>query len=97
MCKAHLDAFAVAPRLLECLSAGERSGKVSCRLVDIAGDSALWLFRAALRFERARVAVEFARAIEQRVAIMYCAARLELLSAGTLVDICSRVVSEVVT
>ena len=54
------------------------------------------LFRAALRFEWTWVAVEFARAIEQRVAVVYCAARSELLSARALVDIRSRVVSEVV-
>jgi hypothetical protein len=81
MCKAHLGAFAVAPRLLECRSAGERSGEVSCRFVDIARDPALRLFRAALRFERTRFSVEFARAVEQRVAVIYGAARSELLSA----------------
>jgi hypothetical protein len=36
------------------------------------------------------------RAIEQRVAVVYCAARSELLSVRALVDIRSRVVSEVV-
>jgi hypothetical protein len=47
----HLDTFAIAPRMLECLGAGERSGHVAGMLVDVAWDLACGFFRAASRLE----------------------------------------------
>ena len=59
----HLDLLALASRLLKVLGANERSGDVAGMLMDVARDLALWFPWAALRFERAYIAVELARTI----------------------------------
>jgi hypothetical protein len=63
VCEPHLDLLAFAPRLLEALGASEGTSNVPGVLMDIARDLALWVFRAALRFERAYIAIELAGAI----------------------------------
>ena len=58
VCEPHLDLLALTSRLLEAIGAGERPGNVSGMLMDVARDLARWFFWAALRFERAYIAVE---------------------------------------
>ena len=57
----HLDALAVAARLLERLGLGKRTGDVAGVLIDAARDLARRLLRTASHLERAHVAVELAR------------------------------------
>jgi hypothetical protein len=59
----HLDLLALMSRLLEALGANERPGNVSGVLMDVARGLARWFLWAALRFEWANIAVEFACAI----------------------------------
>src|SRR6201996_2434196 len=63
--------------------------------MDIARDLARWLFWAALRFERAYIAVELACTIQKRLALVNGAACSELLSARAMVDIAGRVILKV--
>src|SRR4030095_4494771 len=67
----HLDLLALAPRLLEALGASARPCNVPGMLMDIARDLARWFLWAALRFERAYIAVELAGTIQQRLALMH--------------------------
>ena len=95
MCEPHLDLLALTSRLLKALSAGERPRNVSGMLMDVARDLALWFLWAALRFEWAYIAVELTCAIQKRLALMHRAARSELLSARTVVDVTCRIISKV--
>src|ERR1700710_2272402 len=63
--------------------------------MDVAWDLARWVFRTALRFERAYVAVELAGAIQKRLALMHGPARPKLLTARAVVDVGGRVISKV--
>ena len=63
VCEPHLDLLALTSRLLKALSASERPRNVSGMLMDVARDLARSVFRAALRFERAYIAIELAGAI----------------------------------
>ena len=81
VCEPHLDLLALAPRLLKALGASERAGNVSGVLMDVTRDLARRLLWAALRFERAYVAVELACTIQKRLALVNGAACSELLSA----------------
>src|SRR3984885_6153503 len=65
-------------------------------LTDIARDLARWLLRAALRFEWAYIAVEFACMIQERLAFMHGMARSELLSAWAVVKVACRIIAKVV-
>src|SRR5439155_11366376 len=65
--------------------------------MDVARDLARWVFRTALRFEWAYIAVELAGAIQKRLALMYGAACPKLLSAGAVVNVARRVISKVAT
>jgi hypothetical protein len=69
MCKPHLDLLALTSRLLKARGASERPGNVSGMLMNVTRDLALWLLWAALRFERAYIAVELACAIQKRLAL----------------------------
>jgi hypothetical protein len=89
------QSLALAPRLLEALSANERSGDVAGMLMDIARDLARRLFWAALRFERAYIAVKLTGAIQKRLALVHGAARPEPLSARAVVDVAGRIISKV--
>src|SRR4051812_102392 len=63
--------------------------------MDVARDLACRLFWAALRFEQTCIAVEFAGAIQQCLALVHGAARPEPLSARAMVDVASRIISKV--
>src|SRR5260370_41153543 len=94
VCEPHLDALAVAPRLLEGVSADEQSGDIACVLVNVARDLSCWFLRTTPRFEGASVAIELACAIKKRLAIMHRAARSECLATRTVVDVSLRVASK---
>ena len=68
-------------RLFKALGASERAGNVSGVFMDVTRDLARRLLWAALRFERAYVAVELACTIQKRLALVNGAACSELLSA----------------
>src|SRR3954471_6600867 len=93
--KPHLDLLALTSRRLEALGISERPGDVPGVLMYVARDLARWFFWAALRFERAYIAVELARAIQKRLALVHGAARSEPLSARAVVDIAGRIISKV--
>jgi hypothetical protein len=78
------------------VSASERATSRACSWMSrgILRDGFL---RAALRFERAYIAVELAGAIQERLALVHCAARSKPLPAGALVNVVCRVISEVPT
>jgi hypothetical protein len=95
VCEPHLDLLALAPRLLEGLSASERPGNVSGMFMDVARDLARRFLWAALRLEWANVAVDLACAIQKRLALVYGAARRKPLSARAVVDVVGRVISKV--
>src|SRR5450631_1331789 len=63
--------------------------------MDIARDLARRLLWAALRFERAYIAVELAGAIQKRLAFVHGAARPKPLSSRAVVDVAGRVISKV--
>src|SRR6185437_14327313 len=63
--------------------------------MDVARDLARWFFWAALRFERAYIAVELAGAIQKGLALVHGAARSEPLSAGAVIDVAGRIISKV--
>lgn len=58
VCQPHLDLLSLTSRRLVALGANKRPGDVPGLLVDVARDLARWLLWAALRFERAYIAVE---------------------------------------
>ena len=95
MCKLHLDLLALTSRRLEALGASERPGDVPGVLMYVARDLARWLFWTALRFKRAYVAVELARTVQKRFALVRGAARPEPLSARAVVDVAGRIISKV--
>jgi hypothetical protein len=93
--KPHLDLLALTSRRLEALSASERPGDVPGVLMYVARDLARWFFWTALRFERAYIAVELARTIQKRLALVHGAARSEPLSTRAVVDVAGRIISKV--
>ena len=95
MSEPHLDLLALMLRLLKAIGAGDRPGNVPGMLMDIARDLARWFLWAALRFEWANVAVQLARAIKKRLALMHGAACSTLLSAGAVVDVTCRIILKV--
>ena len=95
MRKPHLDLLALTSRRLEALGTGERPGDVPGVFMYVARDLARWFFWAALRFERAYIAVELARTIQKRLALVHGAARSEPLSARAVVDVAGRVISKI--
>src|SRR5260370_11830061 len=64
-------------------------------LMYVARDLARWFFWTALRFKRAYIAVELARTIQKRLALVHGAARSEPLSARAVVDVAGRIISKV--
>jgi len=93
--KPHLDLLTLTSRRLEALGASERPGDVPGVLMYVARDLARWFFWTALRFERAYIAVELARTIQKRLALVHGAARSEPLSARAVVDVAGRVISKI--
>lgn len=63
MRKPHLDFLSLTSRLLKALGASEGGCNVSGVFMDVAWDLACGLFWAAMRFERAYIAVDLAGAI----------------------------------
>src|SRR5690349_19510354 len=63
--------------------------------MDVARDLARWFFWTALRFERAYIAVELARTIQKRLALVHGSARSEPLAARAVVDVAGRIISKV--
>jgi hypothetical protein len=63
--------------------------------MDVTRDLARWFLWTALRFEWAYIAVELARAIQKRLALVHGAARPEPLSTRAMVDVIGRVISKV--
>src|SRR4051794_13683903 len=63
--------------------------------MDVARDLARWFLWAALRFERAYIAVELAGAVQKGLAFVHGAARSEPLSARAVVDVVGRIISKV--
>src|SRR4029077_5582680 len=63
--------------------------------MDVARNLALWFLWAALRFERACIAVELTGAIQKRLALMHRAARPKPLPARAVVNIAGRVILKV--
>src|SRR6266581_1197664 len=80
---------------VEALGASERPGNVSRVFMDVARDLARWILWTALRFEWATIAVEFAGAIQKRLALMHGTTCSKLLSAWAVVDVAGRVISKV--
>src|ERR1700722_12862087 len=95
VCEPHLDLLALMPRPFEGLGASQRSGDVPGVLMDVTRDLARWFFWTALRFKRAYIAVELARTIQKRLALVHSAARPEPLSARAVVDVAGRIISKV--
>src|SRR3977135_1695202 len=95
VCEPHLDLLALPSRLLEALGASERPGDIPSVLMDIARDLARRFLWAALRFERAYIAVELTGAIKKRFALVHGTARPEPLSSRAMVDVIGRVISKV--
>jgi hypothetical protein len=59
--------------------------------MDVARDLARWIFWTALRFEWAYIAVEFAGAIQKRLALMHGATRAKSLAARAMVNVACRI------
>ena len=95
VCEPHLDLLALTSRRLEALGTSERPGDVPGVLMYVARDLARWFFWTALRFKRAYIAVELARTIQKRLALVHGAARSEPLSARAVVDVAGRIISKV--
>src|SRR5262245_30858837 len=83
----HLDALAVAARLLEGLGLGECTRHVAGLLVDAAQELARRLLRTASRLEGARRAVARAGAVEQHVVVHDLAGRGEGFERRADVDV----------
>jgi hypothetical protein len=64
--------------------------------MDVARDLARWVFWTVLGFEWAYIAVEFAGAIQKRLALMYGATGTKPLPAWAVVNVVHRVISKVV-
>ena len=90
MRESHLDLLALASRLLKALSTSERPGHVSGVFVDVARNLVRWVFRTALRFEWAYIAVELAGAVQKRLPFMHGATRAKPLSTRAMVDVIGR-------
>ena len=82
----------MAARRLQCLQA---TGNVSGVFVDVAWDLARWVFRTALRFERAYIAVELTGAVQMRLALMHGTTRTKSVPTRAVVDVSGRVILKV--
>src|SRR6266849_2425317 len=87
MSEQHLDALAIAARLLERFGARERTGGVAGVLVDAAGDFALGRFWAAFGFQRTRATVVGPCAIEDRLPAVDRACRVQQLALWAHINI----------
>src|SRR5215468_1813989 len=83
----HLDAFAVAARLLESFGVNECTGGRASVFIDAARDFALRRLWAAFGFQRARPTIGGPRAIEENIAIVDPACRVQKLALQTYIDV----------
>src|SRR5262249_30258084 len=83
----HLDAFAVAARLLESFSVNECTGGIASVFIDAARDFALRRLWAAFRFQRTRLTIRGPRAIEENIAIVDPAIHLQELALRVYIDV----------
>ena len=85
--KQHLNAFAIAARLLEGVGLGERPGHVTGLLIDAAQDLTRRFLRATSRLEGTCSTVTRTRPVEERVIVHNLAGRGEDLERRANVDI----------
>src|SRR4029077_16297565 len=83
----HLDAFAVAARLLKSFGVNERTGGIASVLIDAARDFALRRLRTAFGFQRTRPTIRGSRAIEENIAIVDPAFRVQKLALRAYIDV----------
>ena len=69
--KAHLDALAFIPRLEEALCPHESSRCIAGIFMNVAGHLSGSHIRAALRFQRTGITVEFGGAVAEHVAVVH--------------------------
>ena len=93
----HLDAFTVAARLLESFSVNECTGGIASVFIDAARDFALRRFWAAFGFQRTRLTIRGPRAIEENIAIMDPACRVQKLALRAYIDVAIVVEGKVVS
>jgi hypothetical protein len=83
----HLDAFAVAARLLESFGVNECTGGIASVFMDAARDFALRRLWAAFGFHRTRPTIRGPRAIEENIAIVDPACRVQKLAVRAYIDV----------
>jgi hypothetical protein len=93
----HLDAFAVAARLLESFGVNEWTGGIASVFVDAARDFALGRLWAAFWLQRARATIIGPRALEESLAIVDPACRVQKLALRAYIDVAIFVEREVVS
>ena len=84
--KTHLDTFSFVSRSGECLGRHLPPRDIAGVLVEIARDLARVGRRAALRSDRAHVAVALRGTVEQRASVVHSATGPEQLAIGAYVD-----------
>ncbi len=87
MGKQHLDFLALIAGPGKGRCACQRSGNIAGILMDIARDFPRWRVRAAILFERARIAIRLAGPVEPGSAIMHLAGRLKDIARRADIDI----------
>jgi hypothetical protein len=92
MSKQHLDAFSVATGLFEGICSGERTRNVASIFMNVARDLAGRLLGTASHLVRTRVAIRFARPIQDLIIIYDLAGRGESFECWTDVDIARLIV-----
>ena len=97
MSKQHLNTFSVAARLLESLCVNECTGGIASVFVDTARDFALRRLWAAFGFQRTRLTIRGPRAIEENIAIVDPACRVQKLALRAYIDVAILVEGKVVS
>src|SRR5215471_11412262 len=83
----HLDAFAVAARLLESFGVNDCTGGIASVFMDAARDFALRRLWAAFGFPRTRPTIRGSRTIEENIAMVDSARRLQKLALRTYIGV----------
>ena len=91
----HLDALALATRLLEGIGAGERSGDITSALIDVARDPALRCFWTASGFEIALCTVQHTAAIEDGISDIDPSGSRQCFAGRATISVGAFVVAEV--
>ena len=87
VCEPHLNALAIAPRLLEGFRVDERPGHIPGTLIDAARYLTRWRLWTASGFELAQIAIELASSLEELLVIDDRAGRRQVLAGRTRVDV----------